>query len=63
MQRVNFLEIHLMQEYVKGISSTGMQSNHGFEGQIHACWTHKMTRGELELIRKAGFLISVIHGR
>ncbi|CBI23022.3 hypothetical protein VitviT2T_025540 [Vitis vinifera] len=53
----------LYQEYVKGISSTGMQSNHGFEGQINACWTHKMTKAELELIRTAGFLISVIHGR
>ena len=60
---LNSLETRLMQEYVKGISSTGMQSNHGFEGQINACWTHKMTKAELELIRTAGFLISVIHGR
>lgn len=52
-----------LQEYVKGISATGMQSNHGFEGQINACWTHKMTRKEIELIRSAGFLVSVIHGR
>ncbi|GMN44378.1 hypothetical protein TIFTF001_013574 [Ficus carica] len=53
----------LYQEYVKGISSTGMQSNYGFEGQLNACWTHKMTRTEIELIRAAGFLVSVIHGR
>ncbi|KAL6618862.1 hypothetical protein ACP70R_034001 [Stipagrostis hirtigluma subsp. patula] len=53
----------LYQEYVKGISSTGMQSNCGFEGQVNACWTHKMTAKELETIRSAGFLISVIHGR
>lgn len=52
-----------LQEYVKAISSTGMQSNHGFEGQLNACWTHKMTRTEIELIRSAGFLVSVIHGR
>jgi hypothetical protein len=51
------------QEYVKGISSTGMQSNCGFEGQVNACWTHKMTTKELDTIRSAGFLISVIHGR
>lgn len=51
------------QEYVKGISSTGMQSNHGFEGQVNACWTHKMTPKELNTIRSAGFPISVIHGR
>ncbi|KAJ9172207.1 hypothetical protein P3X46_015472 [Hevea brasiliensis] len=53
----------LYQEYVKGISSTGMQSNYGFEGQINACWTHKMTQMEIEVIRSAGFLVSVIHGR
>ncbi|XP_023923184.1 uncharacterized protein LOC112034603 [Quercus suber] len=53
----------LYQEYVKGISATGMQSNYGFEGQLNACWTHKMTRTEIELIRSAGFLVSVIHGR
>lgn len=53
----------LLQEYVKGISKTGMQSNYGLEGQINACWTHKMTRTEIEQIRAAGFLISVIHGR
>ncbi|KAJ6418832.1 hypothetical protein OIU84_002083 [Salix udensis] len=53
----------LYQEYVKGISSTGMQSSHGFDGQVNACWTHKMTRTEIELIRSAGFLVSVIHGR
>ncbi|XP_062232024.1 uncharacterized protein LOC133929325 isoform X3 [Phragmites australis] len=53
----------LYQEYVKGISSTGMQSNCGFEGQVSACWTHKMTTKELDTIRSAGFLISVIHGR
>ncbi|KAL6972115.1 hypothetical protein U1Q18_031801 [Sarracenia purpurea var. burkii] len=53
----------LYQEYVKGISASGMQSNHGFDGQINACWMHKMSRRELELICSAGFLISVIHGR
>ncbi|XP_075650540.1 uncharacterized protein LOC142621114 isoform X1 [Castanea sativa] len=53
----------LYQEYVKGISATGMQSNYGFEGQLNACWTHKMTRTEIESIRSAGFLVSVIHGR
>ncbi|KAA8533587.1 hypothetical protein F0562_030979 [Nyssa sinensis] len=53
----------LYQEYVNGISATGMQSNYGFDGQINACWKHKMSRTELELIHSAGFLISVIHGR
>ncbi|KAI5657649.1 hypothetical protein M9H77_26442 [Catharanthus roseus] len=53
----------LYQEYVKNISATGMQSNYGFEGQINACWTHKITQADIETIRKAGFLVSVIHGR
>ena len=51
----------MLQEYVKGILATGMQSNYGFEGQLNACWAHKMTRTEIELIRLAGFLVSVIH--
>ncbi|KAE9621442.1 putative carboxylesterase [Lupinus albus] len=53
----------LYQQYVKGISASGMQSNYGFEGQLNACWTHKMTQTEIEVIQSAGFLISVIHGR
>ncbi|KAL5998899.1 hypothetical protein ACLOJK_009847 [Asimina triloba] len=57
------LDTHYTKEYVKGISSTGMQSNYGFEGQVNACWMHKMTTEELEIIRAAGFLVSVIHGR
>lgn len=40
-----------------------MQSNCGFEGQVNACWKHKMTAKELGAIRSSGFLISVIHGR
>ncbi|XVE64418.1 hypothetical protein DITRI_Ditri07aG0099100 [Diplodiscus trichospermus] len=53
----------LYQEYVKGITSSGMQSSYGFDGQINACWTHKMTRAEIDSIRSCGFLVSVIHGR
>lgn len=53
----------LYQEYVKAISSTGMQSNCGFEGQINACWAHKMTPKELDTIRSSGFLVAVVHGR
>jgi hypothetical protein len=40
-----------------------MQSNHGFGGQINACWTHKLTQDELDRIRSAGILVSIIHGR
>ena len=42
-----------LQESVKDISATRMQSNNGFEGQINACWTHKMTQTEIELIGSA----------
>ncbi|GJN19644.1 hypothetical protein PR202_gb06939 [Eleusine coracana subsp. coracana] len=50
-------------EYVKGLSSGGMQSRHGFEGQLNACWTHKLSPKELDRIRSAGFLVLVLHGR
>ncbi|KAL1206699.1 hypothetical protein V5N11_027258 [Cardamine amara subsp. amara] len=53
----------LYQQYVKGISETGMQSKYGFDGQLNACWLHKITKPEIEAIRSAGFLVSVIHGR
>ncbi|KAK2453127.1 hypothetical protein P8452_00793 [Trifolium repens] len=53
----------LYQQYVKGISNSGMQSNHGFDGQLNACWKHKMTQAEIEAIKSAGFLVSIIHGR
>ncbi|KAE8727368.1 putative nucleic acid binding protein [Hibiscus syriacus] len=53
----------LYQDYVKGITASGMQSNYGFEGQLNACWRHKMTQAEIDLIRSGGFLVSVIHGR
>jgi hypothetical protein len=63
---LKFFLIHchsLFQQYVKGISNSGMQSNHGFDGQLNACWKHKMTQAEIEAIKSAGFLVSVIHGR
>lgn len=53
----------LYQEYVKGLSSGGMQSRLGFEGQMNACWKHKLSPKELDQIRSAGFLVLVIHGR
>ncbi|CAI9274158.1 unnamed protein product [Lactuca saligna] len=53
----------LYEGYVEGISATGMQSNHGFDGQVNACWTHRISKKEVEVIGSHGFLISVIHGR
>lgn len=53
----------LYQEYVKAISATGMQSKYGLDGQINACWTHKLSKKELESICSAEFPISIIHGR
>lgn len=48
---------------MEGISATGMQSNHGFDGQVNACWTHRISKKEVEVIGNHGLLISVIHGR
>ncbi|EPS74005.1 hypothetical protein M569_00750 [Genlisea aurea] len=53
----------LYDEYVNNIRATGMQSKHGCEGQMHACWNHVVTRTEIESIRVAAFPVSVIHGR
>ncbi|KAL6640328.1 hypothetical protein ACP70R_022177 [Stipagrostis hirtigluma subsp. patula] len=53
----------LHEQYVKGLSSSGMQSRHGFEGQMNACWTHNLSPKELDRIRSAGFLVLIIHGR
>ncbi|PKI64161.1 hypothetical protein CRG98_015436 [Punica granatum] len=53
----------LHEEYVKAISATGMQSSFGFDGQINACWNHSMSESDIQLIRSAGFLVSIIHGR
>ncbi|XP_023755854.1 uncharacterized protein LOC111904317 [Lactuca sativa] len=53
----------LYKGYVEGILATGMQSNHGFDGQVNACWTHRISKKEVEVIGNHGLLISVIHGR
>lgn len=53
----------LYQEYVKNISSSGLQQKYGFEGHINACWTHHITSRECEIVQNSGFLVAVIHGR
>ncbi|ESR54348.1 hypothetical protein CICLE_v10023844mg [Citrus x clementina] len=50
----------LYQENVKGISVTGMQSNYGFDGQIHACWMHKMTQKTFKPFVQLDFLHDII---
>eukprot|EP00246_Nothoceros_aenigmaticus_P017056 TRINITY_DN807_c0_g1_i3.p1 TRINITY_DN807_c0_g1~~TRINITY_DN807_c0_g1_i3.p1 ORF type:complete len:135 (+),score=7.71 TRINITY_DN807_c0_g1_i3:497-901(+) len=40
-----------------------MQPTHGFDGQAHACWTHSLSDGEIEIVRSAGLPVLVIHGR
>jgi hypothetical protein len=57
------ISLTFLQEYVKGLSSFGMQSKNGFEGQLNACWTPKLSTKELDRIRSAGFLVLVVHGR
>lgn len=53
----------LYQVYVRNISKSGMQIKHGFDGHANACWTHKVTPNEYEIMRTSGTLIAVIHGR
>lgn len=53
----------LYKEYVKNLSSSGMQPKHGLDGQFHACWTHGVTSRELDTIRLARVRVVVIHGR
>lgn len=53
----------LYEEYKKNISASGMQSNHGQNGQINACWTHRVTSEDYERLRTSSTLVSVIHGR
>lgn len=53
----------LYKEYVKNLSSSGMQPKHGLDGQFNACWTHVVTSRELDTIRSAGVRVVVIHGR
>lgn len=51
------------QEYVKNLSSSGMQAKHGLDGQFNACWTHQIAPHELDRVRSAGIGVAVIHGR
>lgn len=53
----------LYKEYVKNISTSGMQKLHGQNGQLNACWTHRVTSEDYERLRTSSIHISVIHGR
>ncbi|CAM6041828.1 unnamed protein product [Sphagnum compactum] len=53
----------LYREYVKNLSSTGMQPKHGLDGQFNACWYHHVKSHEIDRIRSAGISVAVIHGR
>lgn len=52
-----------MQEYVKNLSSSGLQPKHGLDGQFNACWNHNVTPEEIDKIRSAGVIVAIIHGR
>lgn len=39
------------------------QPPHGFKGQLHACWTHRLSQADARAIVQAGFPVLVIHGR
>lgn len=53
----------LLKEYVKSISASDMQSDHGQSGQLNACWTHRVTPEDYERLLTSSILVSVIHGR
>ncbi|KAH9531460.1 hypothetical protein CY35_19G039600 [Sphagnum magellanicum] len=53
----------LYREYVKNLSSAGMQPKHGLDGQFNACWYHHVKSHEIDRIRSAGISVAVIHGR
>eukprot|EP00775_Hariotina_reticulata_P008082 gene8082-8276_t len=52
----------LRREYM---SPTGCpdQPPHGFKGQLQACWSHRLTQKDADVINSAGFPVLVIHGR
>lgn len=52
----------LYKDYVKNLSTSGMQPKHGLDGQFHACWTHGVSSRELDRLRNAGVRVIVIHG-
>ncbi|KAL2608029.1 hypothetical protein R1flu_026602 [Riccia fluitans] len=53
----------LFKEYTRNLSNAGMQPKHGLEGQAYACWKHGLESEEIHLIRSAGVMVSVVHGR
>ncbi|KAI5071588.1 hypothetical protein GOP47_0013839 [Adiantum capillus-veneris] len=53
----------LYKEYVRNISVSGMQNIRGQNGQMNACWTHRVSSEDYERLRTSSILISVIHGR
>ncbi|GJP48367.1 hypothetical protein CLOM_g7663 [Closterium sp. NIES-68] len=50
-------------EYVEVLSTPGaMQLPHATSGHFNACWTHKLTRGNIDSICSARIPTAVIHG-
>ena len=55
----------LHEEYVEGAKGGGAvgQSRQGFLGQLRAVWAHRVTRGDVALVRRSPFPVLVLHGR
>ena len=55
----------LHEEYVEGARGGGAagQSRQGFLGQLRAVWAHRVTRGDVALVRRSPFPVLVLHGR
>eukprot|EP00850_Spirogloea_muscicola_P012675 SM000083S22722 [mRNA] locus=s83:109283:112005:+ [translate_table: standard] len=53
----------LFKEYVKNLSASGIQPQHGLDGHTNACWTHRLTPEDFHTIRSSGMPVAVVHGR
>jgi hypothetical protein len=51
----------LRREYMTPVNGAPAQPPHGFKGQLHACWTHKLSDGDARAIVKGGYTGGV-HG-
>lgn len=53
----------LRREYMTPDDAVPPQPQHGFKGQLRACWRHSLSNKDAQAITAAGFPILVIHGR
>lgn len=52
----------LLEEYLE-THLEGQAPSHGIQGQLWACWKHRLKEKDINTIRGGGFPVQVIHGR